>query len=186
MRLKLRLGALVLAGGAAGLLAVGVPALASSHPASVRTVTGPEIIRGVLHGKAANAVFLNFRLTFQGLVYANSVKLSLLGPSAQRTLSTPAGKITIQINGQPQVILQANLRTCQAKFTQRQGITVIGSKSTRVFAGASGPGAFQVYRTTYFGRFTSGPNKGQCNRKVRLNKGAISSVLIGMVLTVRK
>jgi hypothetical protein len=186
MRLRLKLGAVAMAGGVAGLLVVGVPALASSHQSSVKTATGPEIIYGTVHGKAAIVRLPQFLLTFKGLVYANKVSFALGSSGPLQTLSTPAGKVTIQIAGLPQVSSQANLRTCHATFTQRQGISIVGSKSTGVFAGASGPGAFQIYRSAYWARFTSGPNKGKCNRSDLLAKGATSSLIVSVVLTIRK
>jgi len=185
MRLSVKLGALVMVGGAAGLMVAGVPALASSHSASVKTTTGPEVILGTEHGKAAEAAPPRFVLTFRGLADARKVKLSLAGDSASRVLSTSAGKFAIQLTGQPQTSQRLNLRTCKASFTETQRFKVVGSKSTRSFAGASGPGAFQLYHAADFGRFTSGPNKGKCNRADQLVKTAVSSLIASVVLTVR-
>jgi hypothetical protein len=185
MRLRVKLGALAMAGGAAGLLVVGVPALASSHPASVKTLTGPEIIHGVVHGKAAEASPPRFLLTFQGLVYAGKVKFSFT-VNPHPVVSVPEGKLAIQITGPPQITQQLNPRTCQATFAQREPIRVAGAKSTRVFAGASGPGAVQAYHAVTFGRFTSGPHKGQCNRTDLLVNRAVSSIIVSLVLTIRK
>jgi hypothetical protein len=65
-------------------------------------------------------------------------------------------------------------------------VNVVGSKSTGAFAGASGPGAAQIYFAAYAPRFKSGPHKGQCNGKAPpLAKGAVASFLASAVLTVK-
>ena len=66
MQLRMKLGALAIAGAAASLLLGGGPALASNHAA--RTITGPEVIAGTLHGKAALANAPTIPLQWRGLV----------------------------------------------------------------------------------------------------------------------
>jgi len=81
----------------------------------------------------------------------------------------------------------ANTKTCLVSFTQDLTFTVLGAKSTGAFAGASGPGAAQVYFAAFEPRYTSGKHKGQCNNNANpLAKGAVASILASIVLTVKQ
>jgi hypothetical protein len=66
---------------AASALAMG-PALASSHASASGEITGPEVIAGTVHGKAALANTTKIPLVWQGLVSTHSV--ITLGGSRQR------------------------------------------------------------------------------------------------------
>lgn len=183
-RLTGKLGALAMAGGLATLMLAAPPALASSHPAAT-TRTGPEVISGMLTGKAALVTAPKVSLTFAGLVTARGVVS--LGPSTSKThtLPTSAGKLTVLGTGK-QSSQTANKKTCRFTFTQDVTYTVIGGKSTGAFAGASGPGAAQIYFAAFEPRYTSGPHKGQCDPKAPpLAKGAVASFLASTVLTIK-
>jgi hypothetical protein len=80
-----------------------------------------------------------------------------------------------------------NARTCRFSYTARQQFKFVPGKSTGKFAGASGPGAYQVYFAAYAPRYHSGPHKGQCdtaNNVQPLAKGAVAKFLAAGVLTV--
>jgi hypothetical protein len=182
MQLRMRLAALSAAGGTALLVLAGTHALASSH-ASAKTRTGPEVISGALHGKAALVNAPKVPVTFQGLVTARGVVS--LGSAKSKTHTSSAGKFTVVGTGK-QTSQTADKKTCRFTFTQDVTYNVVGSKSTGEFAGASGPGAAQIYFSAYEPRFKSGPHKGQCNGHAPpLSRGAIASFLASTVLTIK-
>jgi hypothetical protein len=184
MHFRMKLAALCVAGGTVVLVLAGTPALASSH-ASAKTRTGPEVISGMVTGKAAVAKAPKIPLTFQGVVSARGVVSLGSSKSKMHTLPSSAGKFTVLATGK-QSSQTANKKTCQFTFTQDVTVTVVGSKSTGAFAGASGPGAAQIYFAAFEPRFKSGPHKGQCNGKAPpLAKGAVASFLASAVLTIK-
>ncbi len=183
MRLTGKLGALAMAGGLATLVLAATPALASSH-AGATTRTGPEVISGMVTGKAALVKAPKIPLTFAGLVAARGVISLGSSTSKTHTLPSSAGKLTVLGTG-TQTSQVVNKKTCHFTFTQDVTYTVIGSKSTGAFAGASGPGAVQISFAAFEPRFTSGPHKGQCDGNAPpLVKGAVASFLASTVLTV--
>jgi hypothetical protein len=190
MQFRMKLAAIVVTGAASMTLAVGVPALASSHAAAVRAITGPEVISGSVHGKAALANAPIIPLQWQGLVTTKSV-INLGGgggphKGSVKTFTSPAGKLTVMVTATPTQRQSINTRTCRFSFTQDIPVTVLGGKSTGAFAGASGPGAAQVYFAATAPRFTSGPKKGQCNPNGNpITKTAVASFLASLVLTIR-
>ena len=79
-----------------------------------------------------------------------------------------------------------NLKACHFSFTTYVVFKAVGSQSTGNFAGTPGPGAVKVYCAGYGPRYTSGPQKGQCNTSPNapeLAKGAVASFLLSAVLT---
>jgi hypothetical protein len=188
MQFRMKLAAVVVAGTATVGLA-GAPALASSQPSAGKPRTGPEVIVGAVHGKKAllNAPVVPLRLA--GVVNTRSVvNLGGRGPhkGSTKTLRTGAGNLTIMVTRKPQNTRSLNAKTCRFSFATDIRLTVVGGKSTGAFAGASGPGAVQVTFAATAPRFTSGPNKGQCNFRGRPKaKGAVASFLGSLVLTVR-
>lgn len=184
MQIRKKIAALGAAGGLVVLVLAGTPALASSH-AGATTRTGPEVISGALHGKAALAKAPKVPLTFAGLVSARGVVSLGGGNSKTHTLVSSAGKFTVLGTGK-QTSQTANKKTCHFTFTQDVTYNVVGSESTGAFAGASGPGAARIHFAGYEPRFTSGPHKGQCNGQAPpLAKGAVVSFLASTVLTVK-
>jgi hypothetical protein len=179
-----KLAAQATAGGLTVLVLAGTPALASSH-ATTATRTGPEVISGMVTGKAAVAKAPTVPVTFAGLVSARgSISLGS-STSKTHTLMSSAGKLIVLGTGK-QNSQTVNKKTCHFSFTQDVTYTVEGSQSTGAFAGSSGPGAAQVHFAAYEPRFTSGPHKGQCNGSAPpLAKGAVASFLASTVLTTR-
>jgi hypothetical protein len=166
-----------------------VPALASSHATASRSITGPEVIAGVVHGMKALANATIIPLRWRGLVNTQSViNLGGGGPhkGSLETLRSPAGNLTVKVTSKPHASQSFNAKSCRFTFSQDITLKVVGSKSTGAFAGASGPGAVQVSFSARGPRFRSGPKKGQCNPNGQpLAKGAFASFLASLVLTLR-
>jgi hypothetical protein len=184
-KLVVRIGGLVVPASAALTLASVSPAFAS--PAA-KTVTGPEAISGAAYGKAAIANVTPIPLTFAGVVPTTDRGFKLgNGGGNTHTLATPVGKLTVTGVGAQSTTQTFNVRTCFFTYTARQQFKFVPGKSTGKFAGASGPGAYQVYFGAYAPRFTSGKHKGQCdtaNNVQPLAKGAVATFLAAGVLTV--
>ena len=190
MQLRMKLTAVAAAGAASVALVAGGTALASTHASTSRPVTGPEVIAGTVHGKAALANATVIPLRWLGVVGTRSViNLGGGGPhkGSVKTLKSPAGNLTVRVSSKPTSSQHANTRTCRFSFRQDIPVRVVGSKSTGAFAGASGPGAAQVSFSATAPRFKSGPKKGQCNPNGKPHtRGASASFLASVVLTVRK
>jgi hypothetical protein len=189
MQIRRKLAAIATVSAVSVALAAGVPALASSRPAASTAVTGPEVIAGAVHGKKALANATIIPLTWRGLVNTHSrINLGGKGPhkGSSLTLKTPAGKFAIKVTRKPQSRQAFNGKTCRFSFTEDIVITVVGSKSSGKFAGASGPGAVQVAFAETAPRFKSGPNKGKCNPNGKpIAKTAVASFLASVVLTIK-
>jgi hypothetical protein len=190
MQFRTKLAAAAAAGATAVTLVAGGSALAGTH-ASARSVTGPEVIAGVVHGKAALANSTTIPLRWLGVVGTRSV-IRLGGGSGPhkggvKTFKTPAGNLTVMVTSKPTSRQAVNTRTCRFSFRQDIPVKVVGHRSTGAFAGASGPGAAQVSFGATAPRFKSGPKKGRCNPNAKpFAKGAVASFLASVVLTVRK
>jgi hypothetical protein len=188
LKLKGTFRALAAAGGIAVVALASVPALASSGHAA-KSITGPEVIAGTVHGKKAlaNAPVMSLKLT--GVVAAHSsINLggSGPGPGSTKTFKTSAGKLTVKITAKQQTTQSLNPRTCLETFANYVVVSVVGGKSTGAFAGASGPGAAQIFFRATAPRFTSGPHKGQCNPNGQPKaKGAFASFLGSLVVTTK-
>lgn len=185
--LREKLGALaVVAGATAVVVLAGGPALASSR-AGARSVTGPEVIAGALHGKAAVANIPIVRVHLRGVVSAHGTLSLASSKSKTHRISSSAGNLVVQGTGYKHATQTENAKTCRFTFTQDITFRVLGGKSTGAFAGASGPGAAQVYFAAFEPRYTSGQKKGQCNGNANpLARGAVASFLGSVVLTVRR
>ncbi len=190
MQLSRKLTAAAVAGAASVTLVAAIPALAASQPNRITAVTGPEVIAGAVHGNKALSNNPTIPLRWQGLV--RSVSTTKLGggsgphKGSVKTLKSPAGNLTVRVTAKPHSSQAISHKTCRISFTEDIAVTVLGSRSTRAFAGASGPGAVQVYFAATAPRFKSGPKKGQCNFNGRPRaKGAITSFLVSLVLTLK-
>ena len=182
VRLGVKLGALAAAGSTALLVLAGGPALAST-----KSVTGPEVISGAVYGEAALANTPVIPLTFRGVVGAHGTLTLTSSKSHTQTLPSSAGTLVVKGTGYTHTTQSANLKTCFFSFTQDVTFSVLGGQSTGAFAGASGPGAAQLYFAAFEPRYTSGKYKGQCNGNANpLAKGAVASVLVSVVLTVKQ
>jgi hypothetical protein len=184
-KVVVRIGGLVATASAALMLASVSPAFAG--PAA-KAVTGPEAISGAVHGKAAIANVTHIPLTFAGVVATKDRHFALgSGNSNTHTLATPAGKLTVTGIGKPINTQSMNSRTCHFTYTSRQQFTFVPGKSTGKFAGATGPGAYQIFFGAYAPRYKSGKHKGQCdtaNNAQPLARGAVGTFLATGVLTV--
>jgi hypothetical protein len=165
MQLRMKLATTAAAGAASVALVAGGTALASTHASTSKSVTGPEVIAGTLHGKAALANAPVIPLRWLGVVGTRSIMVVRKPTSSQKM----------------------NTRTCRFSFRQDIPVRVVSSKSTGAFAGASGPGAAQVSFAATAPRIKSGPKKGQCNPNGQPHaRGAFASFLASVVLTVKK
>jgi hypothetical protein len=191
LKLKVTLRTLAAAGGIAAVALAGLPALALASPrAAAPSVTGPEVISGAIHGKAAlaNAPVIPLKLT--GLLVTSS-KVNLGGSGsphkgATKTLKTPEGNLTVMVTAKPQSTQSLNPKTCAESYAQYIVVSVDGAKSTGSFAGASGPGAVQIAFHAIAPRFKSGSHKGQCNPNGQPGaKGAVATFLASVVLTTK-
>ena len=191
MQLRKKLATTAAAGAVAVTLAAGGSAVASTRASTSRSVTGPEVIAGTVHGKAALANPTTIPLRWLGVVGTRSV-IRLGGGSGPhkggvKTFKTPAGNLTVMVTSKPTSRQAVNTRTCRFSFRQDIPVRVVGHRSTGAFAGASGPGAVQVSFGATAPRFKSGPKKGRCNPNAQpFAKGAVASFLASVVLTVRK
>jgi hypothetical protein len=114
-----RTGSLIGAAGATLLLAGG--ALAATSTSASSSVTGPEVVSGQVHGKAALANVTHIPLTLTGIV-ATTDRGFVLGNGGgnTHTLTTPAGKLTVRGSGKPIQKQTMNAKTCRFTFTERQ------------------------------------------------------------------
>ena len=79
---------------AASLLLGAAPALASTH--SRRPATGPEVVYGAVHGKAANATAPRIPLRLWGMVHTTDPTFTLgNGGGRRHSLNTGKGLLTI-------------------------------------------------------------------------------------------
>jgi hypothetical protein len=182
--LTVKFGTVVAAGAAA--LMLGVPAaLAGTHHAAA-SVTGPEVLTGSVQGQAALASAPHIPLALQGVV-PTSAPAFVLGHShgTTHTVKTKAGNLVVQQTGKPASSKSVDKNTCRGTYIQDLTFSVLGSKSTGAFAGASGPGSAQIYFSAVSPRYTSGPKKGQCDFAGEPEaKGAAADFLADAVLTV--
>jgi hypothetical protein len=182
-----RAGSLIGVAGAALLVAGG--ALAATSTAAHTSVTGPEVVSGHAHGKNAVAESTHIPLALTGVVKTTDRGFVLgSGGGNTHTLTTPAGKVTVRGTGKEVQTQTMNARTCRVSYTVRQRFNYVPSLSTGRFAGATGPGAYQIYFAAFVPRYTSGKHKGQCNdgNNVQpLARGAVATFLVGSVITVR-
>ena len=163
------------------LALTGAPAMASSQ-----AVAGPETAYGAIYGKPATANNPVIPLAWRGVVTGHGVFLgngSAPKKGKRHTFTTSAGKLTVVITAAPGNYQSFNLKACHFSYTTDVDFTMVSG--TGMFAGASGPGAVQVYFAGYAPRYASGPKKGQCNTSQNapeLAKGAVASFLLSAVL----
>jgi hypothetical protein len=182
VRPRVKPGALAVAGSAALLVLTAGSALASTH-----SVTGPEVISGAVYGEAALANTPVIPVRLRGVVGAHGTLTPSSSKSHMQTVPSSAGTLVLHGTGYTHTTQSANPETCLISFTEDLTFTVVGSKSTGAFAGASGPGAAHVYFAAFEPKYTSGKHKGQCNENANpLAKGAVASILASIVLTIRQ
>ena len=158
MHLRMKLGAVAVASPASLALTV-APAMASTQASA----TGPEVVHGALHGKAAwiqgGKANPKVPVRFRGLVRTRGV--AGLGPSKSRThtLRTRAGKFSVRIVKEHHSQRVLNPRICRSQDKISFNFTVNSRKSTGAFADATGRGAGDIVFTFNYPRR---PN-GTCN-----------------------
>lgn len=187
MHLSTKLAATAAAAAASLALAAGVPALASSHASASGDVTGQEFIAGSVHGKAALSSATIIPLQWYGLVTTNStINLGGSGPrkGSVKTLTSPAGNLTVMVTSKPASSSSVNSENCRVSFAENIPVTVVGSKSTGEFEGASGSGAVNVGFAITAPRYQSGPKEGQCNPSGKPSaKGAVATFAASLMIT---
>lgn len=184
-----RASSLIGAAGAVLLVAGGGFAVASTGGHT--SVTGPEVVSGVVHGKAAIANTTHIPLRLTGVVRTTDHGFAL-GPggnsNSDHTVKTAAGELVVHPTGKQHSSQTMNAKTCHFSFTERQTFTFVPGRSTGKFAGATGPGAYQVGFSAFAPRYTSGAHKGQCNTSNNvppLVKGAVATFLAAGIITLR-
>jgi hypothetical protein len=186
MRFRMKIAALAVASSAAALVLAATPALASG-PEAPTAITGPESAYGVVYGKLATIPVIP--MGWRGLVATHGVFVprgNVPKKGQNVTFRTWAGKLVTVVTATPTTSQTFNLKTCYFTDTTDVPFSAVGSKSTRKFAGVSGPGAVEVYFAGYAPRLMYGPNKGQCNTNPNapeLARGAVASALLSAVLT---
>ncbi len=190
MAFTTKLAAIAAAAAAAAALAAGAPALASTSRGSgaITSLTGPEVISGTVHGREALVNHPAIPLHWSGLLFTRSM-IRLSGPGVRKGdvkyLRTPDGRMYVRFTRKPQSRHFFNTRTCKFGYVQDLQLRVLGGRSTGQFAGASGPGAVQIWFSGYLPRHTSGPKKGQCRNAQPRPRGAKATFLGSLVLTLR-
>jgi hypothetical protein len=184
MLLRLKLAAMAVAGSTAVLVLAGGPAVAGTHAST----TGPEVIFGQLHGKAALVNAPLVPVKFRGVVNTHGVVN--LGPSTSKnhTIPTPLGKYAVHLTSEHSR-MSVNKATCRVRSVETDTYVVRGGKSTGVFAGASGHGTVHIKFALTVSRHTSGKHIGQCNTGSTGHpvhpKTAVVTFLAVSTLTVR-
>ena len=184
MQLRIKLGAVAVAGSAGALVLAGGPAVASTH-----ATTGPEVIYGQVHGKAALANAPLVPLKFRGVARTYGV-VNLGGPGNARnhTIPTRAGEYALRLTS-THMSQSVSKMTCRAVYKETDTYVVRGGASTGAFAGASGHGKVHIKFAFTVSRYTSGKHKGECNTSnsshpVHTNT-AVATFLAVSTLTLR-
>jgi hypothetical protein len=154
---------LAIAGAAVGAAAM---VLAAALPASASTQGGSgygnyEWINGFLAGPGALANAPVVPLRLRGAVNTRG-SINLGGNGSVGLIPTFKGTLAVQ-HGNPSPPPQLNYETCRENQTISTWYKVLGSQSSGVFGGASGGGHAVVVFSAIAPRYTSGPDKGQCN-----------------------
>jgi hypothetical protein len=175
-----RLAAVAAAGATAVLLAG--PAQAATAGAAGK-VSGKELISGVAFGKNAISNHTTYPLTFTGLVRTTSL-FTPPGGNRPAVLPTPKGGLgAMLVRPMRGHLVSLDRRTCYGVEQFTAGLRVVTSKSTGVFAGATGKGGVSLM----FGAFL--PRKhGACNPRGNpvSAKDAFSTLNAKIALTLRK
>ena len=158
----------------------------ASGSTSAKPASGTETLVGTVTGAAAAKLLnsnSNVGSSFSSLVFTGPVSTTIKGPvglgggnakTAMHTFVTPAGNFTIQRTAKTNGLAQPTVTgksgsTCY--FTQNGGTgtyTVLGSKSTAKFAGATGSGTYAI---TILAAANLLPGKTTCSAK---NTGTVA------------
>ncbi len=158
MHLRMKLGAVAVAS-AASLALTLAPAMASIQASA----TGPEVVHGALHGKAAwiqgGKANPKVPVKLRGLVRTRGVVG--VGPSKSRNhaIRTRAGKFSLRVIKEHDSQRVLNPRICRLQDKISFTFTMNTRKSTGAFAGATGRGAGTI---VFAFNYPRRPN-GKCN-----------------------
>jgi len=140
--------------------ALGIAGLAAACSSSPSTTSGTEHFSSVLHGQAA--LGNSFTLTYTGPVNTTG-SFSTSGPAPtpgqEKAFDTKAGTLELKVDKVPVNTQNGNPTTCAFKADTVVDYTVVGSKSTGKFAGASGSGTVTAIFTGTGPRLSN----GKCN-----------------------
>ena len=174
-----RLAAVATAAATAVLLAGPAQAAAAG---TTGKISGKELISGVAFGKNAISDHTTYPLTFTGLVRTTSIFTPPSGNNA--VLPTPRGNLgAMLVRPMKARLVSLDRRTCYGVEQFTAGLRVVTSKSTGVFAGATGKGGVSLM----FGAFLPRKN-GACNPQGEpvSAKDAFSTLDARIALTLRK
>jgi hypothetical protein len=154
----MKLGAVAVASAASLALTAG-PAVASTQAST----TGREVIYGALHNKAAwdqgGKANPKVPVKFRGVVRTRGVVGLGSSKSKTRTLRTRAGKFTVRLSHSHTKAKVLNPAICRLQYAVTAATTMVGSKSTGAFAGATGRGKVRVIFTFNYPKRSN----GKCN-----------------------
>jgi hypothetical protein len=184
-------GAIALAAGLGACSSSGSSASSSSTSAKATTapMSGTETLTGQVTGAAAAASSTTIPLKLAGVVNTTSSITLNSSKSTSVVFKTPVGNLAVthtNSNGTGTVISAAE---CRAKQVVAVTYTVIGSKSTGKFAGATGSGKVTVIFEADGPKYTSGSKKGQCNQSSNaqpLASGALATFAGAGPLTIKQ
>ena len=188
MQVRMKLAAVIVASGAAVLLA-GAPALAGTPAAHPAWVTGPEVVHGALHGRAA-FIEATRRVTripvrFRGVVSTHGV-IALNGSgSRHESISTRVGRFAVRLMHSHQHARVLNRRICRLAFTEHVTFAVRPGHSTGAFHQATGKGVARIRFVFNFNHRANGKCDFSNNAKPRKHGGRISFTAVVPRLTVR-
>lgn len=189
MQVRMKLAAVIVASGAAVLLA-GAPALASTTPAAHPAwVTGPEVVHGALHGRAA-FIEATRRVTripvrFRGVVNTRGV-IALNGSGSRHgSIRTLVGRFAVRLLHSHQHARVLNRRICRVAFTEHVIFRVRPGHSTGAFHQATGKGVARIRFAFNLRRRANGKCDFSNNAKPRKHGVRISFTAVVPRLTVR-
>jgi hypothetical protein len=152
------------------------------------SMTGTEVMKGTVTGKAVIANTTTYHLTLTGPVSTTGTWTSPNGNATKvtTTFTTPAGNLVVNAdapdaNNPPTA---SNASTCLFKSTIHATYVVDGAKSTGKFAGATGSGDVAVT----FAAYTPKLSNGKCNTSNSaqpLAAGAVSTFTATGPLTIK-
>ena len=150
----------------AAVLGALVLALAAGCSSTTTTTakTGTETLTGKVTGAAAVAASTTIPLKLAGVVNTTSSITLNSSKSTTGVFKTPAGDLAVTHTNSNGTGSLVNPAKCEFRQVIAVTYTVIGSKSTGKFAGASGHGKATVIFEGDGPKYTSGSKKGQCNQ----------------------
>lgn len=188
MHLRMKLGAVAVAS-AASLALTLAPAIAPAMASTQASATGPEVVHGALHGKAAwiqgGKANPKVPVKFRGLVRTRGVVGLGGSKSRNHTIRTRAGKFSVRVGRQHHSQRVLNPRLCRLQNKISFTFTMNTRKSTGAFAGATGHGAGTIVFTFNYPRRPNGKCNYSNSAVPSKHGGLIAFRLVVPSLTVR-